>query len=400
MHATGQVASYDGPRAACGGAERAAAARRRGAAPARRRATASTPAATPARRSYRYRVLARAGSARRSRRDGRCGGPTGSTATLLARVRGAAPGHARLHGLHADRDRTTRASTATSSRPAGSRTATTLAFEIEADTFMRHMNRVLVGTMLQVAGGRRPLEDFAALLDGRAPPRRRADRAAARPVPHRRALRLSVAVRRGAARTTLLVGWTARMNVLLTNDDGIDAEGLLALRRALRGRRRASRCVVIAPDGNRSAMARMITTRQPLWVAGGDVRGRRRSATRPTARPSTACASAQLGLVEDFEPELIVSGINHGSNLGDDITYSGTVAAAFEGIVLGIPAIAVSQQSTDARDGLPLRRAASTSTSPPTFTARHRRRARRRAAAARARCSTSTSPATTRTASR
>ena len=53
---------------------------------------------------------------------------------------------------------------------------------------------------------------------------------------------------------------------------------------------------------------------------------------------------AALGLIE-FEPELIVSGINHGSNLGDDITYSGTVAAALEGIVLGMPAIAVSQQA-------------------------------------------------------
>ena len=53
---------------------------------------------------------------------------------------------------------------------------------------------------------------------------------------------------------------------------------------------------------------------------------------------------ATLGLIE-FEPELIVSGINHGSNLGDDITYSGTVAAALEGVVLGIPAIAVSQQA-------------------------------------------------------
>src|SRR5438270_9936671 len=51
-----------------------------------------------------------------------------------------------------------------------------------------------------------------------------------------------------------------------------------------------------------------------------------------------------LGLI-DWEPELIVSGINHGSNLGDDITYSGTVAAALEGVVLGIPAIAVSQQA-------------------------------------------------------
>jgi 5'-nucleotidase len=55
---------------------------------------------------------------------------------------------------------------------------------------------------------------------------------------------------------------------------------------------------------------------------------------------------AALGLVEGFEAELIVSGINHGSNLGDDISYSGTVAAAIEGIVLGLPAVAVSQQST------------------------------------------------------
>ena len=53
---------------------------------------------------------------------------------------------------------------------------------------------------------------------------------------------------------------------------------------------------------------------------------------------------AALGLIE-FEPELIVSGINHGANLGDDITYSGTVAAALEGIMLGLPAIAVSQQA-------------------------------------------------------
>ena len=54
---------------------------------------------------------------------------------------------------------------------------------------------------------------------------------------------------------------------------------------------------------------------------------------------------AALGLIEGFEPDLIVSGINHGSNLGDDITYSGTVAAALEGVVLGVPGIAVSQQS-------------------------------------------------------
>ena len=55
---------------------------------------------------------------------------------------------------------------------------------------------------------------------------------------------------------------------------------------------------------------------------------------------------AQLGLIPDWEPELVVAGINHGSNIGDDITYSGTVAAALEGIVLGMPGIAVSQQSS------------------------------------------------------
>src|ERR1019366_3000076 len=93
------------------------------------------------------------------------------------------------------------------------------------------------------------------------------------------------------------------------NDDGIEAEGLQVLRAAL-SQLPDVRLAVIAPDGNRSAMARSITTRRPLVVA-----------------------------------ELVVAGINHGANLGDDITYSGTVAAALEGVVLGLPAIAVSQQS-------------------------------------------------------
>ena len=74
---------------------------------------------------------------------------------------------------------------------------------------------------------------------------------------------------------------------------------------------------------------------------------------------------AALGLVEGFEADLIVSGINHGANLGDDITYSGTVAAAIEGIVLGLPAVAVSQQSNGARDGLPARPALRVRAPPP-----------------------------------
>ena len=132
------------------------------------------------------------------------------------------------------------------------------------------------------------------------------------------------------------------MKVLLTNDDGIQARGLHAMRRALRDLPGVE-LAVIAPDANRSATARSITTRTPLWVKEVQFEdGTSGFATDGT--PVDCVRFAALGLVE-FEPELIVSGINHGANLGDDITYSGTVAAALEGAVLGVPAIAVSQQS-------------------------------------------------------
>jgi 5'-nucleotidase len=134
------------------------------------------------------------------------------------------------------------------------------------------------------------------------------------------------------------------MRVLLTNDDGIEAEGLQALRNALQ-RVDGIELAVIAPDGNRSAMARSITTRRPLWVQEvefGD--GTVGYATDGT--PVDCVRLANLGLIEGFMADLVVSGINHGSNLGDDITYSGTVAAALEAIVLGLPGIAVSQQSS------------------------------------------------------
>jgi 5'-nucleotidase len=132
-------------------------------------------------------------------------------------------------------------------------------------------------------------------------------------------------------------------NVLLTNDDGIEAEGLRALRQTLLALEDV-RLVVIAPDGNRSAMARSITTRRPLWVSEVDFGdGGHGYATDGT--PVDCVRLANLGLIEGFEADLVVAGINHGANLGDDITYSGTVAAALEGVVLGLPSIAVSQQS-------------------------------------------------------
>jgi len=133
------------------------------------------------------------------------------------------------------------------------------------------------------------------------------------------------------------------VRILLTNDDGISAPGLQAARRALCGLD-GIEVDVIAPDSNRSATARSITTRSPLSIEEVEFDdGRRGYATDGT--PVDCVRFAELGLVGG-RPDLIVSGINHGANLGDDITYSGTVAAALEGIVLGIPAVALSQQSS------------------------------------------------------
>jgi 5'-nucleotidase len=134
------------------------------------------------------------------------------------------------------------------------------------------------------------------------------------------------------------------MRVLLTNDDGIEAEGLQALRRALLALDDDLEVVVIAPDGNRSAFARMITTRRPLWVTEVDF-GDGTTGYATDGTPVDCVRLANLGLIDGFRPDLVVSGINHGANLGDDISYSGTVAAAIEGVILGVPGIAVSQQS-------------------------------------------------------
>jgi 5'/3'-nucleotidase len=133
------------------------------------------------------------------------------------------------------------------------------------------------------------------------------------------------------------------MRVLLTNDDGIQAKGLNELRRALM-EVPGVELSVVAPNANQSATARSITTRRPLVVEEVDF-GDGSVGFAADGTPVDCVRLAALGLVGG-SPELIVSGINHGSNLGDDITYSGTVAAALEGVVLGVPGIAVSQQST------------------------------------------------------
>lgn len=134
------------------------------------------------------------------------------------------------------------------------------------------------------------------------------------------------------------------MKILLTNDDGIEAEGINALRRAL-VELPGVELLVVAPDGNRSATARSITTRRPLWVEEVDFEdGTIGYATDGT--PVDCVRLTRLGIVDGFMPDVVVSGINHGLNIGDDVTYSGTVAAAFEALLLRLPGIAVSQQST------------------------------------------------------
>ena len=127
------------------------------------------------------------------------------------------------------------------------------------------------------------------------------------------------------------------MRIVLTNDDGIDAPGLVAARRALE---RIGDVLTVAPDRNRSGVGRSISFGRPLRVEEREmsdgIMGYACSGT-----PVDCVRLVALGLM-DFEPDLVVSGVNHGENLGDDITYSGTVAGALEGIVIGVPGIAVS----------------------------------------------------------
>ena len=127
------------------------------------------------------------------------------------------------------------------------------------------------------------------------------------------------------------------MRIVLTNDDGIDAPGLMAARQALE---EIGDVLVVAPDQNRSGVGRSISFGRPLHVEERTLADGARGYAC-TGTPVDCVRLVALGLL-DFQPDIVVSGINHGENLGDDITYSGTVAGALEGIVIGVPGIAVS----------------------------------------------------------
>lgn len=123
------------------------------------------------------------------------------------------------------------------------------------------------------------------------------------------------------------------MKILLSNDDGYLAPGLLALRRALEG---IAELTIVAPERNHSGASNSLTLDRPLRVQQLEP-----DFYAVNGTPADCVHIALTGLL-DTTPDLVVSGINHGSNLGDDTLYSGTVAAAMEGRFLGLPAIAVS----------------------------------------------------------
>jgi 5'-nucleotidase len=135
-------------------------------------------------------------------------------------------------------------------------------------------------------------------------------------------------------------------NILLTNDDGYQAPALAALARALSA---VGKVIVFAPDHNWSAAGHTKTMHKPLRINRGTMAdGTPLFVT--TGTPSDCVGLALLGVVSE-QPDLVISGINQGANLGHDVTYSGTVAAAMEGVVSGIPAIAASLEEADGRRG-------------------------------------------------
>lgn len=126
----------------------------------------------------------------------------------------------------------------------------------------------------------------------------------------------------------------SNMKILISNDDGFQAPGIVALHAALA---RVARVEVVAPEHNNSAKSNALTLHSPLYVQTAPNGFRYINGT-----PADCVHIALTGLL-DYRPDLIVSGINNGANMGDDTIYSGTVGAAMEGYLFGIPAIAFSQ---------------------------------------------------------
>jgi len=129
------------------------------------------------------------------------------------------------------------------------------------------------------------------------------------------------------------------MKILLSNDDGYQAPGLVCLAQALE---ELAEVVVVAPDRDRSGASNSLTLDNPVRAIRSD-----NGFYRVDGTPTDCVHLAITGLLRD-EPDMVIAGINDGPNLGDDVLYSGTVAAAMEGRFLGFPALAVSLAGTEA----------------------------------------------------
>jgi 5'-nucleotidase len=121
--------------------------------------------------------------------------------------------------------------------------------------------------------------------------------------------------------------------LLVTNDDGYDARGIKVLARALEG---LGDIYVVAPASEQSASSHSLTLRKKISTEKVSDRG-----YKVVGTPTDSVLLA-VGAILRRKPDLLVSGINHGPNMGEDVTYSGTVAAAFEGTILGVPSLAIS----------------------------------------------------------
>ena len=134
------------------------------------------------------------------------------------------------------------------------------------------------------------------------------------------------------------------LRLLCTNDDGVHAEGLEVLTRAAR---QLGHVEVVAPDRQQSATSHSLTLHRPLRVTRVD-------ADRHTVDGTpTDCVLLAVNQILEERPDFVLSGVNHGPNMGEDVLYSGTVAAAMEATILGIPSVAVSFVGADAEELAP-----------------------------------------------
>ncbi len=124
--------------------------------------------------------------------------------------------------------------------------------------------------------------------------------------------------------------------ILVTNDDGVFSEGIKLLARALEP---LGKVTVVAPDREQSASGHSLTLHRPLRMRQIEERSYSVDGT-----PTDCVNLAIAWLMKDEPPDLVVSGINFGCNLGEDVTYSGTVSATFEAMLLGVPSVAISQE--------------------------------------------------------